>query len=187
MSLTIDDILNDQAGRYGMGINEYLYGSSSSYTPGEFDANISYEKGNPFFTQTNQPQMGRTNSASINRPFVWQGNNKSLRQTFEKGHREYWNNHAKSSSNEQFDTWKGPQIRPEYADYSNGLSHLGTPSYWQDNNRNRLFEDEYDDLFPTFTGQEAPVGSTETGMGNAWELDPMLQGMGEDPNLEGFQ
>lgn len=182
MALTIDDIIADQASRYGLGVNEYLYGSSNSYTPGEFDANTPHEKGNPFFTQTNQPQMGRMNSNSLYRPFVWQGNNKSLRQTFQKGHQEYWDKYAKSSSSVQDDTWKGPQIRPEYQNYSNGLSQLGTPSYWQDNNKNQLFDSEMDDRiggeFDQFSGQpgDIPMGMGEEGqnpMDDSWMIDQL--------------
>lgn len=157
----MDMAVQDQANRWGLDLDEYLYGSSNSYEGG-FEMPDSFQKGNPFFTQTNQPQMGRTNSTFIKRPFKWSGNNKSLRKVYNQSYNDYWNNEAENKSTGQQQTWQGPQIRATYQGQANGLAQLGTPSYWQDNNQNQMFETEMDDSFSFDPNQPAAPAQVDS-------------------------
>lgn len=143
-AVSVDDAIYDQAARYGLSLEEYLNGSTSSYTEGDVLPDV-FTKGNPFFTGTNQPRQAKFQTVKTPRPFIWQGNNGTLRSTYEKTFNAFQATRPTVGESTQEATWQGPQIRPEYQAQSNGLSLLGTPGYWQDNNQNQLFDTEFDD------------------------------------------
>lgn len=182
--VSLDDSVYDQASRYGLSIDDYLNGSSNTYTEGS-DLPDTFSKGNPFFTGINQPTQAKTQSTLTSRPFRWEGNNNSLRNAYQKSHSAFQSKYGKTNDFEQYATWQGPQIKPEYQTHSNGLSFLGTPTYWQDNNKNQLYEDEFDDSFmgnpnqPMSTGQagNTPTPSTNQSSGSQYDVEAYLSGL----------
>lgn len=162
MALTYEDMLNNQlgyAGRYA--------GTGSTVESPEYTG----MKGNPFFTATNQP--GQTSvTTSTRAPFTWSGSNDSLRSQYEAAYNSYWAGVPSTSTHNL--TWEGPEIRPIYEQQdggfgqnydslptgisqigqtqgqrpaSTGLQNIGTRNYWQDNNRNAVYNPLEDDAF----------------------------------------
>jgi len=144
-----DEMLADQNARAST--NNYGFGFGSWNPGGEIpDMEYEGEKGNPYFTNLNRPAAQKV-TRSTRVPFMWSGDNKSLRSVYEQSYNDYY---AGSPSSVSFNnTWSGPTIRPQYS--STGLSAIGTPSYWQDNNDNQVFNTETDDFLP-----EVSAGST---------------------------
>jgi len=188
---SFQEMLADQANRlannnYGAGFGGW------SPTDGSYSGDTSYdyegEKGNPFFTATNQP--GQTSvTTSTRAPFIWSGDNESLRKAYEQSYDAYWAGVPSSSTFNR--TWDGPQIRPLYEeqhggfgdDYgqamdslptnldfgagsagtpqerqrqvSTGLQNIGTRNYWQDNNKNAVYNPLEDDAFLPLGDQDA--------------------------------
>lgn len=124
---------------------------------GDNDDNITYigTKGDPFFTQTHRPRVDSITSKT-RAPFLFSGNNKSLRTAYNNTYNQYYAGVPESASFN--DTWHGPAINPTYGSTgSNGLNALGTARYWQDNNNNQLFEQATDDYLP-----ELPANYVDT-------------------------
>lgn len=201
--VSLDAMLSDQAARYGISVDEYRYGMNNDYTPGNYPSSDgTYQRGNPFFTQTNQPTMGSLHSTNIQRPFMWQGNNRSARTAVQNAYNDYWNNYGKNTDQLQQATWQGPEIRPEYmggGEQANGLSHLGTPGYWQDNNHDHVFNASVDDslngsMSPGLdhTPQQPPqlpqMPNPQTGLRSIGMTPPQSQSPQQDsPIYKGLQ
>lgn len=179
--VSYEDMLADQANRlannnYGAGFGGW------SPTAGSYSGETSYdyegEKGNPFFTEENQIPLSTYSGTSSNRaPFLWNGNNNSLRNVVKQAYDSYYAGVPQTTSSVQQQTWGGPEIRALYGEQdagfgydptelmdvgsmqqtapmqSTGLSNIGTPQYWQDNNKNKSFDSEYDDFLYGIGGE----------------------------------
>ena len=135
-------------------------------------------KGNPFFTATNQPGQTSV-TTSTRAPFTWEGDNDSLRKAYEQSYNAYWAGVPSTSTfNRTWDGPEirplyaeqhggfndGYNNIPTSLDFgggsagtpqerqrqvSTGLQNIGTRNYWQDNNKNNVFEAESDDYLDT--------------------------------------
>jgi len=177
MPVSYEEMLADQANRlannnYGAGFGGW------SPTDGSYSGDTSYdyegEKGNPFFTEENQLPL-TSFSSSTRAPFLWNGNNNSLRDVYRNAYDSYYAGTANTTTQQA--TWSGPEIRALYGEQdagfgydptelmdvgsmqqtapmqSTGLSNIGTPQYWQDNNKDKSFDSEYDDFLYGIGGE----------------------------------
>lgn len=173
--VSYEEMLNDQRSRlasnnYGTGFGGWNPATSSGGSSYDYEG----EKGNPYFTEDNQLPL-TSFSSSTRAPFLWSGKNKSLRDVYRNAYDNYYAGTANTTT--QQDTWGGPEIRALYGEQdagfgydptelmdvgsmqqtapmqSTGLSNIGTPQYWQDNNKNKSFDSEYDDFLYGIGGE----------------------------------
>jgi len=191
--VTFEAMLADQANRlsnnnYGTGFGGWSPTDGQSSM--EDEVSFEGEKGNPFFTGTNRPSVSLKSGVSTNRaPFLWNGNNKSLRNVYQDAYNSYWSGVPQKTDSSFNQTWGGPEIRPTYSADNNfglgsnstGLQNLGTAKYWQDNNSNQVFNTETDDYLPEVAASNAVAqegNQPEAALGASLvqpEEDPLLQ------------
>lgn len=139
-------------------------------------------QGNPYFTGTNIPGQTRVD-VTTRAPFTWEGDNDSLRDIQEAEYNAAYANVPNSTSFNM--TWRGPDIQPLYQEQtggfgnsigaidtgglsalgiknqqrqaSTGLQNIGTRKYWQDNDRDNIYNSYYDDFF---SGEDLLIPNT---------------------------
>lgn len=154
--VSIEQMLADQKGRrannnYGNGLG--WMGDTTGTFDDVFDFDIEID--NPYFTSTNQPGNNMVTSRSWSHdPFLWHGDNKSLRKVYKQAYDQYYGGDPTIVTTKQNQTWNGPEIRALYDDSDvdaliSGTGGIGgTPDYWQDNNFNNQFEFNTDSELP---------------------------------------
>lgn len=147
-------MLADQENRwnnnnYGAGFGEYTNWDTQQTPQKEFDWD-SLIKGNMFFTENNIPEQSPLRTTNSIRPFIWNGNNKSLRDAYKATYDAYTKAYPNVVS-QSYDTWNGPEIRALYGEEGS------TPMYWQDNDMSGTLGYDIDDTFIN----KSPQTSTE--------------------------